>query len=42
VVVDVGLAEEFFAHDGEDEDDDCQHEAKVAESSHSPTDYTDE
>ena len=35
-------AEQLLAHDGEDEDYDCQNEAEVAERAHRPPDDSDE
>jgi len=42
VVGDVRLAEQLFAHDGKDEDDDRQNEAQIAERSHRPSDDSDQ
>jgi len=42
VVRDVAFPEQLFAHDGEYEDDDGQHEAEVAESAHRSPDDADQ
>ena len=42
VVRDVVGTEQLHAHDGEDEDDDGQNEAEIAQRAHRSTDYADQ